>query len=73
MDSIYLSNKYAKPVSYDLWVHVRRLVEYVCEHWREPDHGIWEIRDDKRHYVYSKGEHCWLEGIWHILFDIMIH
>lgn len=59
MDSIYLSNKYAKPVSYDLWVHVRRLVEYVCEHWREPDHGIWEIRDDKRHYVYSKVM-CWV-------------
>lgn len=31
----------------------------VCDHWREPDHGIWEIRDRKRHYTFSKLM-CWV-------------
>lgn len=26
----------------------------VCVEWRLPDAGIWEIRDDSRHYVHSK-------------------
>jgi GH15 family glucan-1,4-alpha-glucosidase len=26
----------------------------VCAEWRLPDAGIWEIRDDSRHYVHSK-------------------
>src|SRR3546814_10900124 len=31
----------------------------VCDYWREPDHGIWEIRDRKRHYTFSKLM-CWV-------------
>ena len=34
MDSVYLYNKYGTPISYDLWVHVRRLVDWVCDNWR---------------------------------------
>ena len=32
---------------------------FVCENWRTPDHGIWEIRDRKRHYTFSKLM-CWV-------------
>jgi GH15 family glucan-1,4-alpha-glucosidase len=32
--------------------------EIVCKHWREPDHGIWEIRGAKRQYTFSKFM-CW--------------
>ena len=27
--------------------------------WTEPDHGIWEIRGNPRHHVYSKVM-CWM-------------
>ncbi|TMS00640.1 glycoside hydrolase family 15 protein [Nonomuraea basaltis] len=30
----------------------------ACQ-WRQPDHGIWEIRDEPRHYLYSKVM-CWV-------------
>jgi GH15 family glucan-1,4-alpha-glucosidase len=30
------------------------LVEHLCETWRQPDHGIWEIRGEGRHYTHSK-------------------
>jgi GH15 family glucan-1,4-alpha-glucosidase len=32
--------------------------EIVCKHWRDPDHGIWEVRGDKRQYTFSKVM-CW--------------
>lgn len=31
-----------------------RVADEACTLWREPDHGIWEIRGEQRHYVYSK-------------------
>jgi GH15 family glucan-1,4-alpha-glucosidase len=31
----------------------------VCRRWREPDHGIWEVRGGKRHHTFSKAL-CWL-------------
>jgi GH15 family glucan-1,4-alpha-glucosidase len=30
------------------------VLEHLAEIWDQPDHGIWERRDDRRHYVSSK-------------------
>ncbi|MDG4838992.1 glycoside hydrolase family 15 protein [Micromonospora sp. WMMD967] len=36
------------------WRVLRRHVDTMAARWREPDHGIWEIRGPRRHYVNSK-------------------
>lgn len=56
----------------------KHLVDYVVEHWREPDEGIWEVRGGRRHFTHSKmmawvaldravqvGEQHDPEGDWH--------
>ncbi|MFQ5828468.1 MAG: glycoside hydrolase family 15 protein [Candidatus Methylomirabilia bacterium] len=58
MDAVYLYNKHA-PISYDLWANARRLLEWVSKHWDQPDAGIWEVRADPQHFVYSKMM-CWV-------------
>jgi GH15 family glucan-1,4-alpha-glucosidase len=59
LDSVYLYNKYGAPISYDLWRNLERLLDYVCNNWHRPDEGIWEIRGEPRHFVYSKLM-CWV-------------
>lgn len=59
MDSVYLFNKYGTPISYDLWVNLRRLLNWVCDHWQDPDDGIWETRGGRQLFVYSKLM-CWV-------------
>jgi GH15 family glucan-1,4-alpha-glucosidase len=59
MDSVYLFNKYGAPISYDLWVQLRRLIDWVCANWRRDDEGIWETRGGRRQFVYSKLM-CWV-------------
>lgn len=54
LDAIYLYNKYGKPISYDLWVAVRELCDYVCTIWQEKDMSIWEVRGEIQNFVYSK-------------------
>ncbi|MBD3274073.1 MAG: glycoside hydrolase family 15 protein, partial [Candidatus Marinimicrobia bacterium] len=54
MDSVYLYNKYGTPISYDLWTHLRRLVDWIAENWDRKDEGIWEVRGGQKHFVYSK-------------------
>jgi GH15 family glucan-1,4-alpha-glucosidase len=35
------------------------LAEFVCEHWRDLDRGIWEERGPERPFVYSRVM-CWV-------------
>ena len=41
------------------WELVQEMAHAVARRWHEPDHGIWEERDEPRHRVYSKVM-CWL-------------
>ena len=59
MDSVYLYNKYGTPISYDLWTHLRRLINWVCDNWERPDEGVWEVRGGQQHFIYSKLM-CWV-------------
>jgi GH15 family glucan-1,4-alpha-glucosidase len=59
MDSVYLYNKHGNPISYDLWFYLRRLTNWVCDHWRDKDEAIWEVRGGRRDFTYSKLM-CWV-------------
>jgi GH15 family glucan-1,4-alpha-glucosidase len=36
-----------------LWAHLKRLADAAAREWREPDHGIWEVRTSGRPFTYS--------------------
>ena len=38
----------------DIWEIVRNISRTISTHWEKPDKGIWEIRADEKHYVFSK-------------------
>jgi GH15 family glucan-1,4-alpha-glucosidase len=59
MDSVYIYNRWAEPISYDFWSNLATLVEWVCANWREPDEGIWEVRGGAHEFLYSRVM-CWV-------------
>ncbi len=59
MDSVYLYDKYGKPVSHDLWNNIVDLLGWVCKNWRQPDEGIWEVRGGRYDFLYSRMM-CWV-------------
>jgi len=54
LDAVYLFNKHGALIPYELWTFLRGLADWVCAHWQEPDNGIWETREGRSQYVYSK-------------------
>jgi GH15 family glucan-1,4-alpha-glucosidase len=36
------------------WRGVKGFADFVGQRWRDPDAGIWEMREDPDHYVHSK-------------------
>ena len=54
VDTIWLYHRYGGKIGPSGWESLVRLVDYVEQRWTEPDEGIWEVRGEAQHFVYSK-------------------
>ena len=59
MDSIYLYDKFHGAITWSFWQHVERQIEFVCNNWQRPDHGIWEVRGGQCEFLQSRLM-CWV-------------
>jgi GH15 family glucan-1,4-alpha-glucosidase len=59
IDSVYLYDKWCRPLSSGHWRAVCALVDWVCEHWDQPDEGVWETRGGRKKFLYSRLM-CWV-------------
>lgn len=57
-DMLATMAEHGVPVSADHWRLVDSMVEAVSRRWKDPDHGIWEIRGPRRNHVHSRLM-CW--------------
>ncbi len=54
MDAMHHARAMGMPPDRDAWALQLALVEFVADHWHEPDEGIWEVRGPRRHFTHSK-------------------
>ena len=59
LEGAWLFGKSGGELTEQNWTFLSGLTDIVCERWRQPDQGIWEIRDPPRHFVHSK-LNCWV-------------
>jgi GH15 family glucan-1,4-alpha-glucosidase len=54
VDSIYISQRHGERIGYDAWSDLLRALDWLAEHWDEPDEGIWETRAGRENFTYSR-------------------
>jgi GH15 family glucan-1,4-alpha-glucosidase len=54
LDALYQGRKHGMTVHPSSWSVQKVILRHLERVWREPDHGIWEIRGPKRHFTHSK-------------------
>jgi GH15 family glucan-1,4-alpha-glucosidase len=55
MDSVYFgATKAALGMADRGWNHIVKMIDWLCEHWDEPDEGIWETRGGRQPFTYSR-------------------
>jgi GH15 family glucan-1,4-alpha-glucosidase len=59
LQAAYLYSRAGGEITEDNWHYLAGLADLAAEKWRHPDQGIWEMRDEPRHFVHSKAC-CWL-------------
>lgn len=46
-------------IEYDRWNKIRSVLGALSNSWTLPDHGLWEIRGEPRHFLHSRLM-CWV-------------
>jgi GH15 family glucan-1,4-alpha-glucosidase len=59
MDALYLTSKYGGQFPLDLWRSICDVIDWVCNNWRNPDEGIWEVRNGRQVLLHSRLM-CWV-------------
>ena len=59
LDSAYLGDQYGLQVYHQGWQQVTNLVDWLCEHWDQPDEGVWETRGGRKDFTYGRFQ-CWV-------------
>jgi GH15 family glucan-1,4-alpha-glucosidase len=59
MDSVYLYDDWYQPISSAHWDVITIRAEWLCDHWDQPDEGIWEARGGPKKFLYSQLM-CWV-------------
>jgi GH15 family glucan-1,4-alpha-glucosidase len=54
LDAAWLLERAGHHLYSETWRAMRAFADLVARRWREPDAGIWEIRDDAAQHVHSK-------------------
>jgi GH15 family glucan-1,4-alpha-glucosidase len=59
LDSVLIYHEHKGEVSYEFWVHLVKLVDWVCANWKRSDDSIWEVRGGSKPFLYSRVL-CWV-------------
>jgi GH15 family glucan-1,4-alpha-glucosidase len=54
MDSIRFLDRSVVPLGDRGWNDITAMMDWLCEHWDEPDEGIWETRGGRKPFTYSR-------------------
>ncbi|MGH3214042.1 MAG: glycoside hydrolase family 15 protein [Trebonia sp.] len=54
MDALALADSNGVPVAHQNWGEIANFIDWLCEHWDQPDEGIWETRGGRKNFVYGR-------------------
>ena len=59
LDAVWTYAETTGRVDGDSGKEIAKIADYVCDHWRDKDSGIWEVRGGPTHFTQSKAL-CWV-------------
>jgi GH15 family glucan-1,4-alpha-glucosidase len=53
VDSLHLADTQGLRLGHSGWTRLSGLLGWLCEHWDQPEEGIWETRGGRQSFVYG--------------------
>ncbi len=59
MDAIYQADIHGLGMAHQGWMDLARITDWLCDHWDQPEEGIWETRGGRKDFTYGRFQ-CWV-------------
>jgi GH15 family glucan-1,4-alpha-glucosidase len=53
-DAMYLAVTNGVGIAHQGWQRLSEIIDWVCDHWDEPEEGIWETRGGRKDFTYGR-------------------
>jgi len=54
MDAIFMGTEHGLPVAHRGWQELTKIIDWVADHWDQPDEGVWETRGGRQDFTYGR-------------------
>jgi GH15 family glucan-1,4-alpha-glucosidase len=54
LDALALADTTGLQMAHQGWLAVTGMIDWVCEHWDQPEEGIWETRGGRQDFTYGR-------------------
>jgi len=54
MDAVFLADASGIQAGHQGWTELAGIIDWLCEHWDQPDEGIWETRGGRKNFTYGR-------------------
>ncbi|HEY7008869.1 MAG TPA: glycoside hydrolase family 15 protein, partial [Jatrophihabitantaceae bacterium] len=54
LDSIYFADQRGLPIGHQGWTRLCDVLDWLVDHWDQPEEGIWETRGGRKDFTYGR-------------------
>ena len=54
MDAIFHADSRGLGAAHQGWMDLTRIIDWLCEHWDQPEESIWETRGGRKDFTYGR-------------------
>ena len=54
LDSVYYASQRGLEVGHPGWLALQEILDWLADHWDQPEAGIWETRGGPKHFTYGR-------------------
>jgi GH15 family glucan-1,4-alpha-glucosidase len=59
LDAIFTGDAHGMEMAHRGWLSIARVIDWLCDHWDQPEEGIWETRGGRKDFTYGRLQ-CWI-------------
>jgi GH15 family glucan-1,4-alpha-glucosidase len=54
LDAVSLADAHGAQMAHQGWLSIVKMADWLCDHWDQPDEGIWETRGGRKDFTYGR-------------------